>query len=352
MMSLLSDTIRLRKRFPTWLLPALGYAVSAAGLVWVLRDTRLRDSADHFLHLNWFWVALALIFEVVANYCHGWRWRIILRPAEDVPRWRCFQSVLIGNFANKVLPAKGGEAIRVYLLTHWTKVDLSLSISSAAIEAVIDGIWLVATYFLVTIGVANLPRDLAGLAWAIGIAVALLSILFLYLLFHKQHSHRMVSGHKWTSQFIHFLDELHKMGEPRALTAAFGVSFLYILFQTLSAWALLHADQYDFDIRQAALIVVAFRIGTLIPNAPGNFGALQFFTALGVWLAGGEKGPAKQFGEVNFAFITLAHLLQGGIAILLTGVNLAELRRHAYHAHETARFPAGSVRGNHAGRTP
>ena len=69
MMSLLSDTIRLRKRFPTWLLPALGYAVSAAGLVWVLRDTRLRDSADHFLHLNWFWVALALIFEVVANYC-------------------------------------------------------------------------------------------------------------------------------------------------------------------------------------------------------------------------------------------------------------------------------------------
>src|SRR5271165_62553 len=126
MMSLLSNTTRLKKRFPTWLLPAFGYAVSAASLIWVLRDTRLRDSVDHFRHLNWLWVALALLFEVAANFSHAWRWRIILSPAEDVPFWRSVQSVLIGLFANEVLPAKAGEAVRVYLLTHWTKVHLPL----------------------------------------------------------------------------------------------------------------------------------------------------------------------------------------------------------------------------------
>ena len=110
MMSLLSNTTRLKKRFPTWLLPAFGYAVSAASLIWVLRDTRLRDSVDHFRHLNWLWVALALLFEVAANFSHAWRWRIILSPAEDVPFWRSVQSVLIGLFANEVLPAKAGEA--------------------------------------------------------------------------------------------------------------------------------------------------------------------------------------------------------------------------------------------------
>jgi len=350
-MSLLTDTTGLKKRFPTWLLPAFGYAVSAASLVWVLRNPQLRgESADHLGHLSWIWVALALIFEVAANYSHGWRWRVILRPAEDVPRWRCFQAVLIGLFASEVLPAKAGEFIRPFLLTHWTKVDLPLSMTSVVIEDVIDGIWLVAIYFLVTIGVPNLHPDLVHGAWVLAIAVAALSALFLYLLFHKQHSHRMVSGHKWASQFIHLLDELHKMGEPRTLAAAFGISFLYVLLQTLSIWALLHADHYDFNVWQTGLIVVVFRIITLIPNAPGNVGMLQWSTFLGVGLAGGEQGLA--FGEVAFVFITLARLLQGGIAILLTGVNLTEVHRSAHRAHKVARVPVRSIRGNQAGGTP
>jgi hypothetical protein len=339
MMSMLSDTTQLKKRFPNWLLPAFGYAVSAVSLVWVVRHTPFRESADHLRHLNWIWVALALIFEVAANFAHAWRWKIILSPAEKLPLWRCVQSVMIGLFANEVLPAKAGEVVRGYLLTHWTKIHLPLSFSSVLIEDIIDGFWLVAIYFLVTIGV-SMPEALSRGAGVLGIAVLALSLIFLYLLFHKQHSHRVVSRHKWASQFLHFLDELHKMGERRALTKGFAVSFLYILFQTLSIWALLHADQYDFDIRQAGLIVIVFRIVTLVPNAPGNIGTLQFATYLGVKLAGGDEGSA--FSEVNFIFVTFARLLQGGIAILLTGINLTEIHRHAHEAHQ-ARMAARKV---------
>jgi glycosyltransferase 2 family protein len=337
MMSMLSDTTQLKKRTPKWLLPALGYAVSAVSLFWVLRHTPLRESADHLRHLNWTWVILALAFELVANVAHAWRWRLILSPAENAPLGRTLQSVLIGLFANEVLPAKAGEAVRGYLLTHWTNVPLPLSITSVVIEAVIDGIWLVVVYFLVTIGISNLPMFLVKGAWALGVGVAILSIVFYYLLFHKQHSHQMVSGHKWASQFVHLLEELHKLGNPRTLMASLGVSFLYILCQTLSIWALLHADQYDFDIRQAALIVIVFRIGTLVPNAPGNIGVLQYCTYWGVRLAGGDEASA--FGQVNFIFITLARLIQGGVAILLTGINLNDINRRAHHAHQTHMRP-------------
>jgi uncharacterized protein (TIRG00374 family) len=341
MMSMLSDTAQLKKRTPSWLLPAFGYAVSAISLIWVLRHTPLRESADHLRHLNWAWVVLAFAFELAANLAHAWRWRLIILPAEDASIWRYFQAVLIGLFANEVLPAKAGEAVRGYLLTHWTRVHLPLSITSVVLEAVIDGIWLIAVYCLVTIGVPNLPAFLVKSAWALGIGEAILIVLFLYLLFHKQHARGVVSGNKWASQFIHFLDELHKMGNPRTLMASLWVSFLYILFQALSIWALLHADQYDFDIRQAALIVIVFRIGTLIPNAPGNIGLLQACTSLGVVLAGGDEAFA--FGQVNFVFITLARLLEGGVAILLTGVNLTDIHRRAHHAHETRMRPRSST---------
>ena len=60
---------------------------------------------------------------------------------------------------------------------------------------------------------------------------------------------------------------------------------------------------------------------------------------MGVLLAGGEKGSATAFGEVNFVFITIVRLLQGGIAILLTGINLSEVHQHAHRAHETRMRP-------------
>jgi uncharacterized protein (TIRG00374 family) len=337
MMSLLSDSAPPRKRFPTWLLPAVGYAVSIGSLIWVLRGKSFHETEYDLTHLNWAWVALALIFDMAASCSHAWRWRIILSPAERIPFWRSLQAVLIGGFYNEVLPLKAGEAVRVYLLTHWTKVHLPLSITSGVIEAVIDGFWLVAAFFLVTIGVQNLRHDLVRFAWVLGVCVLALAAVFLYLLFHKQHSYQVVSGHRWASQFLHWLDELHKLGQVRTLSGALGASLLYNLFQSLSIWSLLRADQYDFDVRQAALIMVVFRIVTLIPNAPGNAGTLQAATAWGVHLAGGEKGPAANaFGQANFFFTLLAHSIEGGIAILLTGINVGELHRRAHHAHKSA----------------
>lgn len=345
-MGLLSDSIGLIKRFPKWLLPAIGYAISAGSLAWVLWNTPFHETEYDLTHLNWVWIAFAFLFELLSNCCHAWRWLLILRPAEEVPFWRSLQAVLIGGFFNEVLPAKSGEAVRVYLLTHWTKVDLPLSISSAAIEAVIDGFWLMVTYFVVTIGLPSLPHDLVRGAWALGIGVVALAAMFLYLLFHKQHSYKVVSGHKWASQFLHFLDELHKMGKGRTLGAAVLVSLLFNLFQALSVWSLLHGDQYDFDLRQAALIMVVFRIVTLIPNAPGNAGTLQAASYWGVRLAGGEKGPAFIFGGVNFIFTLLARVIEGGVAILLTGVNLTDVHRRAHHAHKNASVRVRPIREN------
>ena len=121
-MSMLSDTPQLKKRFPTWLLPAFGYASVSDQLdMGSPAHTAARERRP-FKALELVLVALALIFEVAANFAHAWRWRLILRPAEDVPLWRCIQAVLIGLFTSEVLSPKAGEVIRGYLLTHWTKV--------------------------------------------------------------------------------------------------------------------------------------------------------------------------------------------------------------------------------------
>ena len=333
-MSMLSDTTKLKKAFPSWLLPAFGYLVSAVSLIWVLRTTPLRESADHLRHLSWIWVALALIFEVAANFSHAWRWRILLSPAEPVPLWRCVQSVLIGLFANEVLPAKAGEVIRAYLLSHWTKGPLTaqcrLRLDRGHYRRHVAGDHLRAGHRGCTQSAALAVAGSLGARHRGCRAFAGVSLPALPTNSIPTRWSPATSGRP---SFCTSLTSCTSWVKVARWLPASGVSFLYMVFQTLSIWALLHADQYDFDIRQAGLIVIVFRIFTLVPNAPGNIGALQFATYLGVKLAGGDEGSA--FGEVNFVFLTLARLLQGGIAILLTGINLTEIHRHAQVAHES-----------------
>ncbi len=65
---------------------------------------------------------------------------------EDAPPGECVKAVFVGIVANGVLPAKAGEVIRCYLLSHWTDTPLSLALTSDAIGRVMDGIWMVSRF--------------------------------------------------------------------------------------------------------------------------------------------------------------------------------------------------------------
>ena len=70
---------------PRWLPQVLGYALSAACLVWVLRDYPIRELLPQIRMLDWKWVGLAVAFDLSVYVCHAWRWLLLLRPVARVP---------------------------------------------------------------------------------------------------------------------------------------------------------------------------------------------------------------------------------------------------------------------------
>jgi glycosyltransferase 2 family protein len=318
-----------RRWMPSWLPQVLGYAISAACLFWVLHNYNLSELTAAIRTLDWKWVALSVVADLSVYLAHAWRWNVLLGPVVRLRYWRTVQSIYIGLFANEVLPLRVGELIRCYLLAHWSDFRISLSFASAAVERLIDGFWMLAA-FLVTAGfVKRIPRDLILLVQALGLVLLIGVALLVWVIYHKQHVHLVIRESRWASTLRHIVEGIHLMGNRRTIGFTVLVSGLYLLLQVVSVWALMNAYGFDLSFWVAGGVLVIVRLGTVIPNAPGNLGLIQVACVVALRLFDVENDTAKTFSFVMFFALTLPLLIGGAVATALTGLNIGELRARA-----------------------
>ena len=132
--------------------------LSLACLWWVLHDINWRESWVEIRQMNWWWVSLAVVSDVVVYVFHGWRWSLLLCPVESIPVMRSIRAIYVGLFANEVLPLRTGEVLRCYLQARWSSIPFSVTLASAFIERIFDGFWLVLCLFITVRLVPGLPR--------------------------------------------------------------------------------------------------------------------------------------------------------------------------------------------------
>ncbi len=330
-------TLPHRRRIPAWLPQAVLYGLSAACLVWVLHGYPLHDLVSAIATLDFRWVLLAVGFDLSVYVCHGWRWNTLLAPVVRLRLWRTVQAVYIGLFANELLPLRTGEVIRCYLLAHWNNFRISLSLSSAVVERLMDGLWMMAA-FAVTAGfVKGIPRDLTLLVRALAALLVLGAGVFCWVVWHKQDVHAAIGQGRWSSTLRHVEEGLHLMGGLPTLGKTMLLSLLYLALQVATVWALMKADGFDLSFWVAGGVLAVVRLATVIPNAPGNLGLFQVACVVALGLFDVEKDAAKTFSFIMFFSLTVPLLVGGAIATALAHLNLGELRHRATRTAQAAR---------------
>jgi hypothetical protein len=320
-----------RRGIPKWLVPAVGYTISAVSLIWVFWKFPFAQLGDHLRTLEWNWVAIALVFEVAVHFVDAWRWGALLKPVGAPSFGMCLQSVFVGLLANDILPAKAGELVRCFLLSYETEVPLSLAITSDVILRIMDGLWMVVLYLIITFQIAaHVKIDYWMAVFSAG-AIAV-SLLVLYVLFRRQHAHRFVRTTSWAARFVHLLDEIHRLGHWPELRNAMAISALYWLIQVLAIWALTRADRFDLGIGAAAFLLVVKAVFTVLPNAPANMGTFQAAVVYAFGFLFVERGNAQAFAEIMFGFLTLPAAFGGAIAVVFADIDILALHRSAHHA--------------------
>jgi glycosyltransferase 2 family protein len=312
-----------------WVILVLINLASLACLVWALRDVSLGDFKDDLATLNYAWVALAVVIELSVYLTQAVRWRLVLRPVVSLNFWQAVRAIFVGLFASEVLPFRGGEAVRCFLVTRWTKLPFSVSVASVLIERVFDGWWLWVGLWL-SLRYVELPKKLGYVNDGLGLSVLAGAVILGLALFRPRPPRSALRRRGWRHHLAVLMDDLALIGHSRYLYFALLQSVPYLLLQVIPLWAAFEAYGFDLGVGAAFALMLILRLSSIVPQAPANLGLFQILTKeFLVHAYDVDPSDAGRFSLILWCVVKVMPLVAGFIALGITGAKISELRKGA-----------------------
>ncbi|MEX2195969.1 MAG: lysylphosphatidylglycerol synthase transmembrane domain-containing protein [Thermoleophilaceae bacterium] len=297
-------------------LRAVGLAVSlvsvAAVVWWALNQDapRLPDERGELLAL-----LAALGAYAIGTALRGERWRVLLRRSDiDASRADCQGLNLVGYMGNNVLPARGGDVIRVSLLVPRVRGRARGVIGTLVAERVLDAALLLALFALlgyVLLDGVGAPGG-ARVAIVAGAAIALVALVAGGL--------ALAQRHEWGRRVRAFIQPM--TSATRDLRGRHGARMAAV---TVVIWVF-EAGTWYFTGLAAGLEIVAVEalylvalcsVFVLIPSGPGYAGTLDAAVLFGVKAIGGTGAEAVSY-LLLLRFVLLVPITLAGLIVLVT----------------------------------
>jgi uncharacterized protein (TIRG00374 family) len=308
-------------------------------LVWTLRDANLGEFREDLATLDYRWVALAVVTDVIVYLGYATRWSILLHPVVRTGLWRPVRAIYMGLFVNEILPFRVGELLRCYLMSRWTSLSFGVSLSTAFIERLLDGIWL-CLCMLLTVRYVPFPPQFHKLvdgAWVLALillAGAVLLAVAVSLRSGGQLSFLStpagVPRTGWRRHLAILMEGIGAIGHSRYLFLAFLQSLPCLLLQAIPVWASFRAYGFDLSLLDGFALLVILRLVSVLPQAPGNIGLFQLMTkGVLVQIFNVVPDEAARFSVVLWGMVTMPLLIGGFIALWIEEADILELKREA-----------------------
>jgi glycosyltransferase 2 family protein len=242
------------------------WAIPIAGVVWWATKQKAPTFPSSFGGIMALVGALALY--AVATLMRAERWdRILRRSGVKATRGDVYALVPVGYMGNNVLPARGGELLRTFLLGERVEATKRTILGTIVAERVLDA---VALGVILVVLAADLLRELPKpdqtlLMLGAGIVVLVAVIAAVAFLRYRE-------------RFVFILRALAPLAVPsRLLVSPLGVVLLLV---SLAIWcveasvyiAVGHAVDITLSLQDGLAVVAFTNAAALIPAAPGYIG--------------------------------------------------------------------------------
>ena len=256
----------------------------------------------------------ALGAYAVGTALRGERWRVLLRRSDvDASRLDCQGLNLVGYMGNNVLPARGGDVIRVSLLVSRVRGRARTVIGTLVAERVLDAVTLLALFALlgyVLLDGVDAPSG-ARVAIVAGAAVLLAGAVAAGL--------RLARGHELGRRINEFIAPM--LSATRGLRGRYGVA---MAVATLAIWLFEAGTWYltgvaaglGIDAVEALYLVALASVFVLIPSGPGYAGTLDAAVVFGVKAIGGSGAEAVSY-LLLLRFVLLVPITLAGLIVLV-----------------------------------
>jgi uncharacterized membrane protein YbhN (UPF0104 family) len=266
-------------------------------------------------------VLLAVCLYATITAARGLRWNVILRRAGIGGSYPAtLQLVIIGYMGNTVLPLRGGEVLRVLLLSRESHANYPRVIGTIVPERLLDFAAVTTAFVALTaIGVAGSPVGVAPAV--IGFVLVLLVGLGLFVYLRLR-----VAGY-----LAGFADRARPLtATTRTLlnrrgAALFALSVTIWCAEALVFFLVARSLHLDIALLDSLYVVIAASFVSLIPAGPGfagTFDGAVLFALKALQVSGGAAlGCVVLYRLVIFGPITVVGLVllvrrHGGLRML------------------------------------
>jgi uncharacterized membrane protein YbhN (UPF0104 family) len=240
--------------------------------------------------------------------------RLLLHTGARPSRSDAYGLTVVGYMGNTVLPARGGDAIRVYLQAPRAATSMRNVIGTLVAERILDTVTLLSLFVVLAYGVlrgvdAPSGNKLAIVAAAV-VVIVLVAAVFAYLARHRD----------WVRRLLDFLRPISVA--TLGLRGAHGARMLAL---TLAIWiaetgtyfVVSRATGLDLDPLEALYLVALASVFVLIPAGPGYAGTLDAAIIFGVKAVGGSGAEAVSY-LITLRFVLLIPITLAGLSLVLT----------------------------------
>lgn len=302
----------MRRPSTSSLVGALVSLVSLAAVAWWISrqaSPRLPDSRTGFT-----WLALALLVIAGNFVLRGWRWHEIMRYANVAHRTRdAFGLTLVGYMGNNVLPARGGELLKIGLLGPRSDARRREILGTVVVERVLDAAVLAALFAVLTwAGVQGSPRG-RGLATAVAAVLAAGALaLAAYLRLRRRGRFERFA---MTIRPVARASKL--FARPRGIALAV-LSLLIWCLDGVTFLMIAHSVDVDLAVLPAVAVVALASLVAAIPAAPGYVGTFDAGILFGLHAAG-VKGADAVGVLLLTRFMLFVPVTVAGLGTLVVG---------------------------------
>src|SRR3954454_25337522 len=306
------DVALMRQRHVSTALAVRVSVVSIAGVIHYAADqepTRLPQSGAGYV-----WLGLALVVTACALFTRAGRWHWIMRSAGVEHRRRDAAGLtLVGYMGNNVLPARGGELLKVGLLGARSPARHREVLGTVLTERLLDAGVLVTLFVALTWadvpGAATMDRPAAAAATALAVIAASIAV---YVRLRRR------------GLFSRFAERIRPVaGASRQITTLGGVplaagSAVIWGLDGLTVMLVARALGLDLGLPAALAVLVLGSLAAAIPAAPGYVGTFDAAFLVGLHAAGVRGGDAVSVLLLT-RFLLFVPLTVAGLGALVFG---------------------------------
>jgi uncharacterized protein (TIRG00374 family) len=315
------------------ILGALVGLVISVGAGWLaLRHVSLHAVRQALRNAHWWYLVPAFIAMGVGVVLRVERWRAMFARAERPGFAPTFWALMLGLFANNVLPARLGEVARMGALSRETGLRRTHVLTTIAVERVFDlaALALIAAVTLPFAPSGSLRRNLT-------IAVIVIFAGFAILLAGVTSARVRTLG----ARVIHRIPVLGgARGERTIGSLRAGIDSLrdmralsIVMAWSLASWITLSISNYFvlamFDTgapwHAAVISMLATNLAMVVPSSAASIGVFEVAARASLTLYGVPAALALSFALVLHAVNVIPTLPMGALALARVGLSGREL---------------------------